>query len=205
MKNWLFIVFAVVITIAIVITFGFFIFNSLNNNNNNTNIINNNQNIYNSYYNEKNIDDKIINRNEEIIETSNDIDKVSPACIFIFKTYYPKCEHLKVEKEQVKETMVNKTKEDLEKIYKNWSIVTFRNDEVLFYKEEDGICGEHYLIKEEDGKILIYLLDEDGNNSLLETTGIVTEYLEEEDISRLKEGIRVNGKEELNKALEDYE
>ena len=80
---------------------------------------------------ENKITDNLIKSNITIVETSNSDEKVSPNCIFVFKTLYQKCEHIKVEKERVKETMVNKTREDLEKIYKGWNIVTFRSDEVL--------------------------------------------------------------------------
>ena len=146
-----------------------------------------------------------LNANIQLVTTSSDEEKTSPNCLLTFKTYYKKCGHTTVEKEDIEEVMVNKTKEDLEKIYKNWNIVTFRSDEVLFYKEEEGICNEHYVLKELDGYIAIYTLDEQENATLKETTSILTAYLPEEDIQRLNEGIRVNGKEELNQALEDYE
>lgn len=146
-----------------------------------------------------------IDSNIELVETISEEEKVSPNCIFIFKTLYHKCEHIKVEKEQVKEVMVNKTREDLEKIYKEWKIVTFRNDEVLFYREDEGMCGEHYLLREQDGYIAIYSIDEDEDLNLESITSIYVDLLPEEDIVMLKEGIRVNGKEELNRTLEDYE
>lgn len=151
------------------------------------------------------IEENMINSNIDLVTTSSEEEKTSPNCLFIFKTYYKKCGHTAVEKEDIEEVMVNKTKEDLEKIYINWNIVTFRSDEVLFYKEEEGICNEHYVLKELDGYIAIYTLDEQENATLKETTSILTAYLPEEDIQRLNEGIRVNGKEELNQALEDYE
>ena len=151
------------------------------------------------------LEENMINNNIELVTTSSEEEKTSPNCLFIFKTYYKKCEHITVEKEDIEEVMVNKTKEDLEKIYKNWNIVTFRSDEVLFYKEKEGICNEHYVLKELDGYIAIYTLDEQENATLKETTSILTAYLPEEDKQRLNEGIRVNGKEGLNQALEDYE
>ena len=141
----------------------------------------------------------------ELVETISSEEKVSPNCIFIFKTLYHKCEHTKVEKEQVKDVMVNKTREDLSKIYKNWQIITFRNDQVLFYREDEGMCDEHYLLRDLNGYVCIYSIDEDEDLNLESTTSIFTGYLPEEDILRLKEGIRINGKEELNKTLEDYE
>ena len=155
---------------------------------------------------EKNeMQNNLVNSNIELVTTASEEEKTSPNCLFIFKTYYKKCEHIKVEREKITETMVNKTREDLESIYKNWNIVTFRNNEVLFYKEEEGSCGEHYLLKELEGKIAIYNIDEQNNLNLYEETEILTNYLPEEDINRLKQGIRVEGKDKLNQALEDYE
>jgi len=151
------------------------------------------------------IEENLINSNIELVTTASEEEKTSPNCWFIFKTYYTKCEHITIEKDQVQEVMVNKTKEELEKIYRNWNIVTFRSDEVLFYKEVEEICDEHYMLRELDGYIAIYTLDEQDNPTLKEMTAIVTAYLPEEDVERLKEGIKLIGKEELNQALEDYE
>lgn len=197
MKNKWLIIISIILIIALFIAGGIIIYNDMIKPNfkiENVEITNS-VDVY-----ENNIDTNI-----ELVETVSEEEKISPDCIFIFKTLYHKCEHIKVEKEQVKEVMVNKTREDLEKIYKGWQIVTFRNDEVLFYREDEGICGEHYLLRELDGYIAIYNIDEDEDLNLETKTAILIDYLPEEDIVRLKEGIRVNGKEELNKTLEDYE
>lgn len=158
-----------------------------------------------NYVQENQIEKNLINSNIDLITTTSEEEKVSPNCVFMFKVYYKKCEHITVEKEIASEVMVNKTREDLESIYKDWNIVTFRNDEVLFYKEEEGICKEHYILKELEGCIAIYSLDEEERETLKEKTAIITTYLPEEDVNRLKEGIRVDGRDKMNKALEDYE
>jgi len=155
--------------------------------------------------NEQEVEDNIINSNIELVTTASEEEKTSPNCWFIFKTYYKKCEHITVEKEQIGEVMVNKTKQELEKIYRNWNIVTFRSDEVLLYKEVEEICDEHYMLKELDGYIAIYTLDDQDNLTLKEMTAIVTAYLPEEDVQKIREGIKVIGKDKLNQALEDYE
>ena len=46
---------------------------------------------------------------------------------------------------------------------------------------------------------------EDGEQKELETTGITTEYLPETDKINMKKGIQVNGKQELNQLIEDFE
>ena len=62
-----------------------------------------------------------------------------------------------------------------------------------------------YILKEYNENIAIYVLDENGKEHLRETTQILTKYLPEIDREKLKIGIRVVGKENLNKAIEDYE
>lgn len=62
-----------------------------------------------------------------------------------------------------------------------------------------------YILKEYNGNIAVYVLDENGKEHLRETTQIVTKYLPDLDREKLEVGIRVVGREELNKVLEDYE
>ena len=131
--------------------------------------------------------------------------KTSPNCLFVFRTYYKECKHTKVERNEIEEEYVNKTEEDLQEQYKDWKIEEFTTLMVSFYKEEDGICEEHYIIKDNNGYVAVYQIDSLGNETLKETTEIVTSYLPETDKERLKQGIKVNGLEELNSTIEDYE
>jgi len=61
------------------------------------------------------------------------------------------------------------------------------------------------LIKEKDGNIAIFKLDPNNNQTFLEDTEIATEYLAEEDLEKIKQGITVYTKKELNKTIEDFE
>ena len=61
------------------------------------------------------------------------------------------------------------------------------------------------LLREKDGKIVIYKIDENGQEKLYETTEIAIDYLTDEDKENIKNGIKVNGKEELNQLIEDFE
>ena len=75
----------------------------------------------------------------------------------------------------------------------------------MLYKEVNEFCNEHYLLKEDNGYISIYKLDENSNETFLETTDISTNYLTEEDLKKIQEGIKIYTKKELNKTLEDFE
>ena len=143
--------------------------------------------------------------NELAMTSSTGEDKISPNAVIYFKTYYASCKHTTTETVDVPEELVNKTREDVAEKYKDWDIGEFTNQEITLYCEQQGICPEHYMIREKDGYIAIYQIGEDGTETLKEMTGIVTNYLPETDILRLEEGIKVVGKEELNATIEDYE
>ncbi|NLC87790.1 MAG: hypothetical protein GX682_03330 [Clostridiaceae bacterium] len=141
----------------------------------------------------------------EIITTSNIEQKTSPNCMFVFKTYYRECEHTLINKIDIPKEFVNQTVEEIEREYLDWKIQSFNVNEVIFYQEKEGICEEHFIVKENNGYITIYFIDKYGVEKIKETTEIVTTYLPEIDKNRLKEGIKINGQEELNACLEDYE
>ena len=132
-------------------------------------------------------------------------DQISPNAVIYFKTYYTECKHTTTETIDIPQELVNKTREEVAEKYKDWDIGEFTNQEITLYCEVEGICPEHYIIREKDGYIAIYQIGENGKETLKEMTGIVINYLPETDVLRLQEGIKVVGKEELNATIEDYE
>ena len=73
------------------------------------------------------------------------------------------------------------------------------------YKEFDDECGEHFKLKIQDEKVVIYIVNKDGSESLYEKTNISSEYLTETDLINMQDGLEIYGKEELNKIIEDFE
>ena len=63
----------------------------------------------------------------------------------------------------------------------------------------------HYLLKDINGYIQVFYLDENNQEILYKKTTISTDYLSQEDLEDLETGIEVVGIEELNKILEDFE
>ena len=62
-----------------------------------------------------------------------------------------------------------------------------------------------YLVKDVNGYIFIYYLDDFNKETLYKKTDISTEYLSVEDLDDLEIGIEVTGAKELNQLLEDFE
>lgn len=141
----------------------------------------------------------------EMLEANSEEEKISPNSSLTKKIYYSKCGHTIREYSNMPEELVNKTKEQVKEIYSDWEIETFASNEIILFKESDGECGEHYLVKDNNGKVSIYQIQENGEEVIFENTEITTEYLPETDKINMKNGIEVNGKEELNQLIEDFE
>ena len=139
------------------------------------------------------------------IETNSSEEKISPNCLIILKRYYNECQHTINEYIDVPQKLVNGTEEDLKKEYPNWEIQKYSSNEIILYREFDSNCGQHFILRNDNGKITIYKINEEMKEEVYEKTEISVEYLTEKDKVEIQNGIRVNGVEELNQLLEDFE
>lgn len=148
----------------------------------------------------------INNTNTLKIETSVSEEKISINTEVIEEIYYIECDHLlKYTKKAIK-SLINMTKEQIAKKYPEWEIKEFSKDKVVLYKEEAAFCEEHFLVKDVDGFVTIYAIDnEEKIRELVKVTDIETKYLTETDQENLKEGIKVYTGQKLNKLIEDFE
>lgn len=142
---------------------------------------------------------------EEFIKTNSEEEKTSPNCVITLKIYHEACEHLIETRQSIEEAEVNMTEEELKERFKDWEVQKFTPTEIVLYKEVEEFCNEHYLLKDENGYITIYRLDENEKAEFFNTTEISTEYLTPEDLDKIKDGIKVYTDKELNKTLEDFE
>ena len=140
-----------------------------------------------------------------IIQTSKAEEKTSPNCVITLKLYYEVCEHLIETRKNIEEAEVNLTEEELKQKFPVWEIQKFTPNEIVLYKEINEFCNEHFLLKEDEGYIAIYKLDENNNAEFFQTTEIATDYLTKEDLEKIRNGIKVYTQKELNKTLEDFE
>ena len=200
-KIWMIIPIILVILIGIVV--GRLIYNNNVKLANKNNIIQNEINIVS----EKVTDDCIEEYQEvqEEIATNSQEEKISPNCLLILKKYYDECNHTINEYVDVPQDLVNGTEEDLKKEYPYWQIEKYSSNEIILYKEFNSNCGQHFVLREDEGKITVYKINENNEEEIYEKTEISVEYLSETDKGKISEGIKVNGIEELNQLLEDFE
>lgn len=171
--------------------------------------------MYNTEANEELLEDDIekiennnlINNTKTIeVQTSVSEDKITIKTEVIEEVYYTECDHLLSNTIKNIRSLVNMTKEKLKNKYPDWEIKEFSKERVVLYKEEQKYCGEHFLLKDIDGFVTIYNMDnEDRIKERIEITEIETKYLTETDQEELKEGIKVYTQKNLNKLIEDFE
>lgn len=207
MKNsWIIALIVVIVVIGIIL--GIVFYNGNSKNKDNENIIENSTN---------EISEKITDECTEewedldeeakldILETNAAEDKISPNCRLILRSYYKECQHTINQYIDIPEELVNKTKEDLIKKYPGWEVKQYSSTEIILYKEYEGQCGEHFVLREDNGKITVYRINENNEEIEYEKTEISVDYLTSTDKIEIKNGIRVYGKEELNQVIEDFE
>ena len=132
-------------------------------------------------------------------------EKVSANAILILKKYYKKCDHTINEYVELPQELVNMTEEEVQEQYEDWEVIGFEKGKVTLYKEFEDVCGEHFKLKVEDGKVVIYIVNNDGTETVYERTNISSEYLTETDLINMQDGLEIYGKEELNQIIEDFE
>ncbi|MCL2859649.1 MAG: BofC C-terminal domain-containing protein [Oscillospiraceae bacterium] len=135
-------------------------------------------------------------------------NKTIPSTEITIKKYYEKCGHTIKETNEIDDKYVNLTQEEFtEKYFKDnpkYKLESFSPQEIVVTESINASCGKHYLVTEENGKILLYKIDDSNKKVFYKDTGLTTEYLTDEDIKALDAGIRANGDDELNSVLENF-
>ncbi|MBR3153277.1 MAG: BofC C-terminal domain-containing protein [Clostridia bacterium] len=142
---------------------------------------------------------------ESVVSVEAQEIKISPQAVLIINKHFKGCNHTITNVISVPTEMVNLTEEKLIEAYPDWEVIDFSNRQVSIYKEFDGVCNEHYRVKESNGFVTVYYLDEGENEKLYDVTDISVEYLTEGDREKIKKGVNVYGKNELNALLENFE
>lgn len=195
-KTWIIIIIIIIVIIGIIA--GIAIYKKEDRNE--KNIVENEKNIVSDK-----VTDDCVDEYVEELETNSSEEKISPNCLVTLKRYYDECQHTTKEYIDIPQELINGTEEDLIKEYPYWKIEKFSSTDIVLYKEFNSNCGQHFVLKEDDGKIAVYKINENNEEEVYENTEISVEYLSETDKIKVKDGIKVNGIEELNKLLEDFE
>ena len=126
----------------------------------------------------------------------------------IFRTHYTKCQTIKDVPMEATEEVIglkeNTFKEYAQDQFKEWQVVRFSSDEIILFQRKDQICPDHYYVSELDGLIVVFRFTEAGQKYVIERTDIPVSHLPDIDQEKIKRGILIRTREEVNQLLEDY-
>ena len=153
----------------------------------------------------KNDEKKVEINTTNTITTNSKEERISPNAFITFKETYKECGHTTSEFVEVPEEFVNLSKEELQERYGEWKIEKFTDTDIILSKEVEGSCNEHFLVKDVDGIVTVFKVLDNGTKEEYQVTDIATEYLTDTDKIEMEKGIKINGKQNLNQLIEDYE
>ncbi|MBS3995324.1 MAG: hypothetical protein KGZ33_05965 [Alkaliphilus sp.] len=126
----------------------------------------------------------------------------------ILKTYYEKTRDTIIQERELPVMLIGKTLDELEDYllgnYGGWTIREINKDQVELYQVSNQISPNYYVIKDYNGYITIFQVDEDGNMKLINQTEIPVNSLSDVDMLKIQEGIVVKGLDGIHQLLEDY-
>lgn len=146
-----------------------------------------------------------VSENNMAIATVAEENKVLPNTDFALKKDYGDCGHFEYEEVELPAELVNLTKQEVEDYYEDWQVEEFTPDKLVLVKKINGCCNQHFLIRLDTENVNVYRFDTNGELKPYKQTEIFRDYLPEEDVENLEEGISVFGEGRLSSALEDFE
>lgn len=147
-----------------------------------------------------------VSTRDVVVYSENENKKLEDVEI-IYVDIYKECGHVMQNKvieygsvfEDVKPVETGKATEA------GYTVVKDTDNILMFERNVQSKCSDHYLIKLEAGKVVIYNIKEDGKYGKFEETEIYETSLREDYIIKLNKGIEANTSEELYMILEDME
>ncbi len=143
---------------------------------------------------------------DESMEAALEVSKTEGNWILTLERTYTICKHTITDEMPMGTRYVGKTSEELSLAYPLWQLVEFTPEKVMFTVDIDGYCPEHYVIKEEDGYLVVYRPEkETGALYPVEKTGISYDRLTPDMQDKVDIGLAVDTIEDVEYLMEDWE
>lgn len=152
----------------------------------------------------------IVEQNDPLgVEIVREDNRISPNTFIEERIHYKACDHLISGTHPSEVEIINMTKGEYEEHLRtnssNLRLISFSNTKIVLWSERNHLCKNHYILGEENGKIAIFTIGDDGQRIL---DNVFSEYpitlLKGADQDRIIEGIIVDSKDELSDLLENY-
>ncbi len=152
----------------------------------------------------KNQDEDYNNENEDMLNANNtkkyDIKVV-------YETFYSLCNETIRKEELVYDTTIKELEESIfsNKDNRDYEVIEESNEKLVLRKTLNRNCPNHYMVKIDNGSVVIYNIVDSTVNTVYKTIDTQLELIRPEMLEELNSGIKVDSEEELNYIIEDLE
>lgn len=128
----------------------------------------------------------------------------------VYEDYYLKCKESDSKSKMIYGTTMDKVKEDEKKEQEQkgliYTIKGESNTKIIYTREVNEKCPNHFLVKISAGTITVYRVKDEEKLEVYTTLdNINIQNVRDEIKQKIKEGTYINSREELNRFIEDLE
>jgi len=133
-------------------------------------------------------------------------DIINENTLLIFETNYTACNDKRVEERKANEDEIGLNRQELESNFPEWDVYEFSSSKVILTKELDDYCPNHFILKDKDGMIVIYMPSKGENESRsIQNTQIPINKLPPDFQDEIRKGLVIDSLQEIEYFLESLE
>lgn len=151
-----------------------------------------------------NINADFFEKEEKPVDNTT-VAKITPSTKMTYEYFYKNDQITEIVEDVPPYFLIDLTRTDLEENFKEWQIKSFSEREVVLQQVIEGESTQHYIIGEYEGYVAVFYEKEINGTKLKEITDIPIESLTKDEQEQIKKGIKITGKDELMKFLENYD
>lgn len=148
----------------------------------------------------------VTNNNDLVVTASTKTYDVT----VIYEDYYTVCKEYVRKSNVIYGTTIDEVKEKEKKYQEEnglvYEILSESDDKIVYSRNINENCPNHFKIISENGKIVVYSIQGENKKTVFMTLDDINpEQLRDEIKEKVERGTYINSKEELNKFIEDLE
>jgi hypothetical protein len=134
------------------------------------------------------------------------IEVITKDTQLVFEKRYISCGHKRVEERQARDNEIGLSLQSIALRFPEWSIAVYTTERIVFTKEVNDFCPGHFVLKDRDGVVVIYMPSEAGDEyKSVEETQISTDALPPDVQSEIRKGLILDTLEDVEHFMENLE
>ncbi|HZJ58114.1 MAG TPA: hypothetical protein VFD89_07760 [Clostridia bacterium] len=134
------------------------------------------------------------------------IEVITGDTFLVFEKKYQKCGHKRVEERTAGEDEIGLSIQSITLKFPEWNITEYTTERVVFVREVNDFCPGHFILKDRDGLVVIYMPTDEGDvYKSVEETQISTGALPAEIQDEIRKGLVLDTLEEVEHFMENLE